>query len=271
LSLKVSIVTACFNRAATIADSVQSVMAQTYDNVEHVIVDGASTDGTLEAIRKCNSPRLSKLVSEKDKGCYEGLNKAIRLTTGDIVGWLHSDDVYFTNTVIEEVVRIFETTGCDMVYGDGVFVSPENKNWIIRDWVSGRYSDKKIENGWLPLHTTVFVRRELFDRFGYYKEYYHISSDTAWLLKIMYRTGIKIHYLRKHVVMMDYGGLSTSWSKTFLRWREDLGIYHQMGISPRTALLKKVLRKVPQFINAPFSKAHKLDRESLDLNRNDED
>jgi len=269
--LKVSIVTACRNRANTIAGSVHSVMSQTYDNIEHVIVDGASTDGTLAAIEACHSTRISKLVSEKDRGCYEGLNKAIRLTTGDIVSWLHSDDVYFSDTVIADVVKVFEETGCDFVYGDGIFVSVENPAWIIRDWVSGKYSDSKMQNGWLPLHTTVFVRRDIFDRFGYYREDYRISSDTFWLLKCMYKTGIKIEYLKKHVVVMGYGGLSTSWEKTLLRWREDLGIYIQMGISPRTALFKKIMRKVPQFLKAPFSKVQKIDRANLDVCRQNDD
>lgn len=271
MSLKVSVVTACRNRAATIGGCVQSVMSQTYDNIEHVVVDGASTDGTVEAIRNCHSPRISKLISEKDGGCYEGLNKAVRLATGDIVGWLHSDDVFFSDTVIADVVRIFETTDCDLVYGDGIFVSLQNPDWIIRDWVSGKFSDKKMEHGWLPLHTTVFVKRELFERFGYYEECYRISSDSFWLLTCMYRTGIKIEYLRKHVVVMAYGGLSTSWEKTLLRWREDLGIYFRVGISPRKALMQKVLRKVPQFLKAPFSRVQKIDRATLDVARQDVD
>jgi len=271
LSLKVSIVTACRNRVDTIAGSVQSVMSQTYDNIEHIVVDGASTDGTVAAIEKCHSPRITKLISEKDNGCYQGLNKGIRMATGDIVGWLHSDDVFFSDTVIADVVKVFEETGCDMVYGDGIFVSVDNPSWIIRDWISGKYADSKMKNGWLPLHTTVFVRRDIFERFGYYREDYRISSDTFWLLKCMYHTGINIQYLRKHVVVMGYGGLSTSWEKTLLRWREDLGIYIQMGISPRTALFKKVMRKFPQFVKAPFSKVQKIDRASLDVCRpNDE-
>lgn len=251
-NLKVSIVTTCWNRAATIGGAIRSVMQQDYQNIEHVVVDGASTDGSLQAIKDCGSTRIATLVSERDRGCYEALNKGIRLTTGDIVGWLHSDDVFSHPEVISHVVKCFEEHDCDMVYANGHFVSPENHNWIIRDWVSGEYSDDKIRNGWLPLHTTVFVRRNVFERFGYYREDYRISSDTFWLLKVMYQTGIKAHYMNECVVEMEFGGLSTSWSKTFHRWREDLGIYYQMGISPRQALIKKILRKVPQFLLAPF-------------------
>lgn len=269
--MKVSIITTCFNRAATIGGSVRSVMSQTYPDIEHIVVDGASRDATLAAIRDCNSPRIAHLVSEKDRGCYEALNKGVRLATGDIVGWLHSDDVFFNDSVIEQVVKVFEETGCDLVYGDGIFVSVENPSWIIRDWISGSFSDEKMRNGWLPLHTTVFVRRDIFERFGYYREDYTISSDTFWLLTCMYQTGIKIEYLKKHLIVMAYGGLSTNFGKTMLRWREDLGIYMQMGISPRTALFKKVMRKVPQFVKAPFAKVQRLERADLELNELESD
>jgi len=254
--VKVSIVTTCYNRELTIGNSVRSVMSQSYPEIEHIVVDGASTDHTLQEVEACGSTRIAKLVSEKDKGCYEALNKGVRMATGDIVGWLHSDDVYYDDDVIRDVVREFERTQCDLLYADGLYVSPENPKWIIRDWVSGTYSDEKMKNGWLPLHTTVFVRRDIFDRFAYYSEDYMISSDTFWLLQCMYHTGIKIHYMHRYVVRMAYGGLSTNWSRTIHRWREDLGIYCRMGLSPRKALLKKILRKFPQFVKAPFVKTN---------------
>lgn len=255
--MKVSIVTTCFNREHTIGKAIRSVMRQSYPDIEHIVIDGASTDRSLQVIEHCHSPRIAALVSEKDRGCYEALNKGVKRATGQIVGWLHSDDFFFSDDVIAHVVQKFEETGCDFVYADGLFVSPENPSWVIRDWVSGTYSDAKMEHGWLPLHTTCFVRRELFERFGYYDENYMISSDTYWLLKCMYRTGIHIEYMHEYVVKMSYGGLSTNWGKTIHRWREDLGIYYRMGLSPRKALLQKVLRKFPQFIKAPFSKAAK--------------
>lgn len=232
-------------------------MSQTYPDIEHIIIDAKSKDGTLQVIQECQSPRIARIVSEPDHGAYEGMNKGVRLATGDIIHLLHSDDVYYDDTVVADVVEVFERTGCDMVYCDGFFVSPKNPNWVIRDWISGDFTNEKMENGWLPLHTTVFVKREVYERFGYYREDYRISSDTCWLLTCMYKTGIKTQYLHKHVIKMAYGGLSTSFSKTMLRWREDLGIYHQIGLSPRKALLKKVLRKIPQFLKAPFSKVNK--------------
>jgi len=227
-------------------------MRQSYPDIEHIIVDGASSDHSLSEIRGCGSPRIVHLVSEKDSGCYEALNKGVRLATGDIVGWLHSDDVYFSDDVVAEVVRQFEETDCELLYADGIYVSAENPDWVIRSWISGRFTDRKMAHGWLPLHTTVFVRRELFERYSYYSEQYTISGDTFWLLRLMYRTGIRVHYLPRYVVRMSYGGLSTSLSSALHHWREDLGIYKQIGMPPRLTLLKKVLRKVPQFLMAPF-------------------
>lgn len=229
-------------------------MSQRYPDVEHIVVDGASTDGSLERIAACGSTRIAKIISEKDTGCYQALNKGVKASSGEIIGWLHSDDTFFNDDVIADVVRCFEQTGCDFLYADGLFVSPDNPSWTIRDWVSGSYSNAKMRNGWLPLHTTVFVKREIFEKYGFYREDYMISSDTFWLLKCMYHTDIKIHYMHQYVVRMAYGGLSTNWARTFRRWREDLGIYQQMGLSPRQALVKKILRKFPQFVKAPFVK-----------------
>ena len=248
--MKVAIVTTCFNRSDTVVKAVRSVMFQTYPNIEHIIIDGGSTDGSVEAIRACGSTRISHLISERDNGCYNALNKGLRLASADIVCWLHSDDVFYDDHVVENVVEAFKKNSCDMVYANGLFVSPDNPDRVIRNWIGGEYSDKKIENGWLPLHTTVFVRKEIFDRSGGYCEDYVIAGDTDWLIRVMYKTGISIVYLPKYVVRMNYGGLSTNWKRSFQRWREDLRVYSRNGISPVMALVKKVLRKVPQFFSS---------------------
>ena len=248
--MKVTVVTTCYNRSDTVVKAVRSVMFQTYPDIEHIIIDGGSTDGSVEAISRCGSSRITHFVSEKDKGCYNALNKGLRLATGDIVCWLHSDDVFYDEHVIENIVRVFECNHCDMVYANGLFVSPDNPDRIIRNWISGNYSDKKIENGWLPLHTTVFVKKEIYDKSGGYCEDYVIAGDTFWLIKVMYKTGIRIQYLDQYVVRMNFGGLSTSWEKSLLRWREDLNIYSRCGLSPVKALVMKVLRKVPQFFRS---------------------
>lgn len=252
-NLKVSVITTCYNRANTIARTVNCIKEQDFDGtIEHIIIDGGSTDGSVQVIQACNSHRIAFMSSERDRGCYNALNKGLAHATGDIVCWLHSDDVYTSNHVISDVVKVFAETDCDMLYANGLYVSAENPKWVIRDWISGKYSDKKIENGWLPLHTTVFVKREVARRAGAYDESYHIASDSLWLVRLMYKTGIRINYLNQYVVRMNYGGLSATFGKTFLRWKEDLRLYSSCGIPAKKALLQKVLRKVPQFLRGPF-------------------
>lgn len=247
-ALKISIITTSYNRAFSIERAIRSVMSQTYPYIEHIVVDGASKDDTVKKIKACNSLRIKKLISEPDHGVYEALNKGIRLATGDIVGWLHSDDCFYDENVIKDVIKTFEETGCDMVYGDGLFVNAKNPKEVLRNWISGSYSDAKITRGWLPLHTTVFVRRDVFERFGYYNENRLIAGDTEWLLNVMYKTGIKIEYLRRYIIIMNHGGLSTSRSLKIWGWHEDLAIYRKVMKFPHLSVLGKVLRKIPQYI-----------------------
>lgn len=247
--LKFSIITTSYNRERTIGRAIRSVMSQTYPDIEHIVVDGASKDRTVEEIKNCNSPRIVTLISEPDQGVYEALNKGIKLATGDVVGWLHSDDCFYDDDVLKDVVEAFERTGCDMVYGNGLFVDASNTDKIVRRWKSGSYSDGKLMRGWHPLHTTVFVKRDIFERYGLYNESMKVAADTEWLIKIMYKTGIKIEYLQeRYIVKMDHGGLSTSKSQKLRGWKEDLSIYRQYVRFPYLSLAGKILRKVPQYL-----------------------
>lgn len=249
LHLKVSIITTSYNRENSIGRAIRSVMTQSYPDIEHIVVDGASKDKTVEVIKSCNSPRIVTMISEPDHGVYEALNKGIRLATGDIVGWLHSDDCFYDDDVLKDVAEVFETTGCDMVYGNGLFVDSNMPDKVVRRWISGRYSDGKLMRGWHPLHTTVFVKRDIFDRFGLYNETMRMASDTEWLIKIMYKTGIHIEYMsQRYIVRMNHGGLSTSKSHKMLGWREDLSIYSKYVKFPYLPLACKILRKIPQYL-----------------------
>ena len=159
-------------------------MFQTYPNIEHIIIDGGSTDGSVEAIRACGSTRISHLISERDNGCYNALNKGLRLASADIVCWLHSDDVFYDDHVVENVVEAFKKNSCDMVYANGLFVSPDNPDRVIRNWIGGEYSDRKIENGWLPLHTTVFVRKESLTARVILRGLCSLQADIFWLIRV---------------------------------------------------------------------------------------
>lgn len=247
--MKVSIVTTCFNREKTIRDTIESVLSQSYPNIEYIVVDGASTDGTMSIVNEYRT-RLSDVVSEKDSGMYEAINKGIRRCTGDIVGLLHSDDVLYSADTISHVVDYFRSKASDLIYGNGIFVDPANWNKVVRDWVSGPFAVSRLYFGWLPLHPTVFIRREWFDVLGMYNESYKISADSDFLLRYLSSDYLRINYIDEYIVKMRMGGLSTDVSKTKQKWNEDIKLYKAHGMNPYSSLFCKVASKVPQFIKA---------------------
>ena len=182
--MKVSIITSCFNRAATIRGAIESVLAQDYNNIEFIVVDGASTDGSLEIIREYEG-RISTIISEPDHGMYEAINKGIRVAAGDVIGLLHSDDFFYDNGVISRIVKQMKTTRADFLYGDGLFVNPDNTDKVVRNWIGGDYRLWKVRHGWLPLHPTCYIRREVMMRLGLYNESYKIAADSELLVRYL--------------------------------------------------------------------------------------
>lgn len=247
--MKVSIVTSCFNRVGVVSEAIESVLAQDYDDIEYIVVDAASTDGSLDIIRSYGG-RISKIKSEPDHGIYEGLNKGIRMATGDIIGILHSDDVFYANDTVSSVVAEMKRTGAEFLYGNGIFVKLSDPNYVVRDWVSGGYVRDSVKKGWLPLHTTCFVKRVVFDKVGLYDERYKIAADTDWLVRCLYVNSLRVAYLDSYVVRMRMGGASTSFRQMRLKWSEDLAIYKGHGIGRFFPLSLKILSKVPQFVKA---------------------
>ena len=251
--IKISIITSCFNREKTIETTLQSVLHQTYPHLEYIVIDGASTDHTMDIIKKYKGS-ITKIISEPDKGMYEGLNKGIRLATGDIVGLMHSDDCFYSEQTLEHVVDMFQKTGADLIYGNGLFVDENDISRIIRNWISGSYSRVKMRRGWLPLHPTVYVRRKCLERLGLYDESYKIAADSDFLVRYMYEANLKVAYLDEYIVKMRMGGLSTNPKKMIQKWKEDLRMNHSHGFSPYWTLLCKIVSKIPQFISAKFIK-----------------
>ena len=182
--MKVSIITSCFNRMFTIRGAIESVLAQDYPDIEYIIVDGASTDGSLGIIKEYGN-RISKIISEPDHGMYEAINKGIRAATGDVIGLLHSDDFFYDNHVISHVVKKIEETGADFLYGNGLFVNYENTDRVVRDWIGGKYRTWKVKHGWLPLHPTCYIKRDVMIRRGLYNETYKIAADSDLLLRYL--------------------------------------------------------------------------------------
>lgn len=209
MSLKISIVTVVYNREKTIERALQSVLQQTYPHIEYIVIDGASTDGTMEVVHKY-AHKISKVVSEKDKGMYDALNKGIQAATGDVIGILHADDVFADDTIVQQVVDTLEAQPhIDCLYGDVGFVKEDNPNKIVRYYSSAIFNPSLFKYGFMPAHPTFFCYRKLFDLYGYYRTDLDIAADFDLLLRYLKKYSIQSVYLPKMLVRMNLGGKST--------------------------------------------------------------
>lgn len=247
--MKVSIITTCYNRAKTIRGAIESVLAQDYPDIEYIVVDGASMDGSVEIMKEYEG-RIAKILSEPDHGMYEAINKGIKLATGDVVGLVHSDDFFYDNQVVSHIVKRLEETGADFLYGNGLFVNADNTDKVIRKWTGGTYRIWKVKHGWLPLHPTCYIRRDIIEKCGLYNETYKIAADSDFLFRYLLGGDITVTYLDQYIVRMRMGGLSTNSEKRKLMWREDIRMYHSHGFNPTITKIEKMMWKVPQFIRA---------------------
>ena len=255
--MKISIITSCYNRVSTIRGAIESVLAQDYPDIEYIIVDGASTDGSVEVIRDAiegHEDRV-KFISEPDHGMYEAINKGIRMATGDYIGLVHSDDFLYSSHTISDIAKRLEKTHADFLYGDGLFVNAENTDKVVRKWIGGTYRLWKVRHGWLPLHPTCYIRREVMEKLGGYDESYMIAADTDLLVRYLLDNHVKTDYLKKYIVRMRMGGMSTDNSRRAKMWKEDIRVYSSHGFKHVTLTkIEKMLWKVPQFVMAKFMK-----------------
>jgi glycosyltransferase len=246
--VKISIVTAVRNRAGTVADAIASVAAQTYPHVEHLIVDGASTDGTLEVVERLRGPTMH-VVSEPDRGIYDALNKGLGLATGEVVGLVHSDDVLAGPQVLDWVAAAFAVPQVAAVYGDLDYVSASDPQRVVRHWRAGDCTAARLRRGWMPPHPTLFVRREVFERFGGYDTSYRISADYDAVLRWLGREGLRTAYIRRVMVRMRLGGASNaSLDRVLRKSREDYRALRSNRMGGLAALAAKNLGKLPQFL-----------------------
>lgn len=257
--MKVSIITTCYNRATTIQGAIESVLAQDYPDIEYIIIDGLSNDGSVDTIKSMMDDgrwkKSWKFISERDHGMYEAINKGIRMATGDIIGLVHSDDFLYDNNVVSDVVKRFVETGADFLYGDGVFVNANDTNKPVRNWIGGTYHRWKVACGWLPLHPTCYIRRDVMMHEGLYDESYKIAADSDLLFRYLYMANLKVTYLKRKIIKMRMGGLSTDSAKRKLMWDEDVRMYCSHGRWGVPTKIMKMMWKVPQFIEAKFMKA----------------
>lgn len=202
---KISVITVSFNSKVTINDTIRSVLSQSYKNIEHIVIDGNSSDGTQDVVRQY---KTIKLVSEKDSGLYDAMNKGIKMSSGDIVAILNSDDLYYDEKVIEDVVKEFERTGADAVYGDLVYVEKDDAGKIVRHWKSSKCRKGDFIWGWHPAHPAFFVKREIYEKYGVFDTSYEFSADFELMLRFMERFHITSSYIPRTLVRMRLGGES---------------------------------------------------------------
>jgi len=206
--LKISIITVVWNNAKTIKDAIDSVLSQTYKDIEYIVIDGASSDGTVEVV-KSYKDKIAKFVSEKDAGIYDAMNKGITLATGEIVGILNSDDMYMGPDVIQKVVSIFKSHNVDSMFADLIYVKAENLDKTVRYYDSSHFSPDKLAYGWMPAHPTFFVKRDSYFKYGMFKIDYKIAADYELLTRFLGKYKLSYHYLREPLIKMRMGGVST--------------------------------------------------------------
>lgn len=248
---KVSIVTVVFNNVGTVRDAIDSVLSQTYQNIEYIIVDGASKDGTTEIIQSYGD-KITTFISEKDKGIYDAMNKGLKLATGDIVGILNSDDFYINNQVISKVIQIFQDNPIDSMFADLVYVRPANLGKVVRYYDSSYFIPSKFAYGWMPAHPTFFVKREVYEKYGYFKLDYKIAADYELLARFLGKYGVSYYYLREPIIKMRIGGVSTQNLKSnFILNKEILKACSENDIYSNWLM---VLSKYPQKILGYFKR-----------------
>ncbi len=246
--MKISIITITYNSAATIEQTINSVLDQDHKDLEYIIVDGGSTDNTLQIIEKYKN-RISKFISEKDNGLYDALNKGLTLATGEIIGILHSDDFYIDNTILGKYANTFIKNNSEAVYSDLFYVNKDDTNKIIRKWKSGNYKTSSFLHGWMPPHPTFFVKRSVYEKYGKFNLDFKHSADYELMLRFIHKHKIKLNYLHEFTIKMRIGGQSNASVQNRVNANlEDRKAWKINGLKPHSyTLYLKPLRKILQF------------------------
>ncbi len=246
--MKVSIITPTFNSSKTIKDCIDSIKIQSYPLIEHIVVDGGSTDNTIELVKK-HGINDTKLISEKDNGIYDALNKGIKKAAGDIVGILHSDDFYAYKDVIKDIVEVFTKEKIDSCYTDLCYVSALDTKRIKRYWKAGAFDRKSFRFGWMPPHPTFFVKKTIYYQHGFFDLSYNIAADYELMIRFLYKNQISTFYLPKVIINMRAGGKSNRNLKNILiKMYQDYKIIRKHGLGNIDVLFFKNIRKITQFL-----------------------
>lgn len=247
--MKVSIITAAFNSSDTIKDTLQSVDSQSYNNIEHIIIDGLSTDNTIKIVERFKHNKI--ILSEKDNGIYDAMNKGIKKATGDIIGILNSDDLYVDNLVIKKIVNVFQEKKVDCVHAELYYVKKDNTNQIVRHWKSTDFIYGDFKKGWHPAHPTFFVRREIYEKYGLFNLNFQLAADFELMLRLLERYQITTAYLPEPIVRMRLGGATSKNIRNIIKQNiECYKAFKLNGIKVSSLyFLSRLLPKFKQFFH----------------------
>ena len=248
LAPTVSIITICYNSENTVESTIKSVIAQDHPSIEYIIVDGGSTDSTMQIVNKYKE-RISKIISGPDKGIYDAMNKGIALAGGEIVGILNSDDVYFTNNTVSDVVKEFMQREIDLLYGNIRYFKRDPQS-TVRTWITKPYYDGFFENGEVPPHPSLFVKKRVYDQIGSYFPDFKITADYEFMLRALKINGYKSFFLNQFIVNMRMGGESTRNLKNILTGNNEIGLAWKMNNLRPPPLFwpLRILKKIEQYL-----------------------
>lgn len=253
--MKISVITVVYNGAETIEETIQSVLSQSYGDIQYIVIDGASTDGTIDIIKKYQG-KIDQVVSEPDEGIYDAMNKGIALASGDVVGFLNADDTYQNELILQKIANCFNEMQIDACYADLVYVSPTNTNRILRYWRSCDYKLGLFLSGWMPAHPTFYVKKSIYNRFGVFDISYKLQSDFELTMRFMHVHKISTIYIPEVFVRMRYGGASNQSLRNIIRG--NIEAYqatkkHNLGLS-WFFMVRKIRSRLKQFIARPENK-----------------
>lgn len=243
-----SIITATYNSSSTVRQALQSLYNQSFQDYEHIIIDGYSTDSTLNIIEQCKS-KQTKMISEPDNGMYDALNKGIKLANGEVVGFLHADDIYGSSDALQIIHDTFQKHNSDAVYGDLEYVRKENPSKVLRHWKSNEYNPSMLKNGWMPPHPTFYVKKSMYNQYGVFDISLEISSDYEIMMRFLGKFQISASYVPVVLVRMKTGGASNrNLSNIIKKSYEDYKVMKRHNIGGLNTLIMKNITKFKQFI-----------------------
>jgi len=251
MSLKITIITVCYNSAGTIRDTLVAVSQQGYQNFEHLIIDGASTDGTFDIIRQWTGHPVV-LISEPDKGIYDAMNKGLARASGDVIGFLNADDFYAEASVLENIARAFQDDQAEACFGDLVYVSKDNRR-IIRNWKSRAFVKGDFANGWCPAHPTFYIRKSALERCGIFDPSFKLASDVEFMMRYLEQGGVRPVYIPRVLVRMRVGGATNQSWRNVLQQNQEVFVALTKNLVPFTKIgfvTRKLQNRLWQYIAA---------------------